>query len=104
FGTAASVTPAAKSGRLRALAVTSAEPSVLAPGLPSIAQSGFPGYEMVAVVGIFAPAKVPEAIIRRLNQEMVRVLNQADVKEKCLNTGVETVGSTPEQLGTMVKA
>jgi tripartite-type tricarboxylate transporter receptor subunit TctC len=103
FGTAASVTPAAKSGRLRALAVTSAEPSPLAPGLPSIAQSGLAGYEMVAVVGIFAPAKMPEPIIRRLNQETVRVLNQPEVKDKCFSTGVESVGSTPEHLGTMVK-
>ncbi|MBI3069132.1 MAG: tripartite tricarboxylate transporter substrate binding protein, partial [Betaproteobacteria bacterium] len=73
FPTTASAMPHVKSDRLRALAVTSAEPSALAPGLPTVAASGVPGYEAVAMTGIWAPAKTPGAIIARLNQEIVRV-------------------------------
>ena len=98
------VAPHVKSGKLRALAVTSAAPSALAPGLPTVAASGVPGYEAVAMTGIWAPAKTPGAIIARLNQEIVRVLNLPDVKEKFLNAGAEVVGSSPEQLAATIKS
>lgn len=88
---------------MRALAVTSAQPSVLAPGLPTVAASGLPGYESVSLHVIFAPLKTPPAIINRLNQEMAHILRQADVKEKFLNIGVETVGSSPDELAAAVK-
>jgi len=88
---------------LRALAVTSAQPSPLAPGVPTVAASGLPEYESVSLHGIFAPRKTPPAIINRLNQEMVRILRQPDVKEKFLNIGVETVGSSPDELAAAVK-
>jgi len=104
FATAGSVAPHVKSGRLRALAVASLQPSALAPGLPTIAASGVPGYEAVAFEGMFAPAKTPVAIIDRLNQEIVRVLNRAEVKERFFNAGVETVGSTPEEFATAIKS
>ena len=104
FPSATAVTPHLKSGKLRALAVTSAEPSALAPGLPTVAAAGLPGYESVGRTVILAPAKTPAPIIQRLNQEVVRVLKQPDVKEKFFNTGVETVGSTPEQLTAMAKS
>src|SRR5262249_23225210 len=70
-----SVAPYAKSGRLKALAVTSAEPSALAPALPTVAASGLPGYEATGVSGILAPAKTPAAVISRLNAEIVRFLS-----------------------------
>ena len=89
---------------MKALAVTSAEPSALAPGLPTVAASGLPGYEWVGLSGIWAPAKTPAAVISRVNQEIVRVLGRADVREKLLNAGVEVAGSTPEQLGATVKS
>ena len=98
------MTPHVKSGKLRALAVTSAEPSALVPGLPTEAASGLPGYEAVGRTGIWAPAKTPAAIIERLNQEIVRVLNLPDVKERFFNAGVEPVGSSPEQFAAIVKA
>ena len=98
------MTPHVKSGKLRALAVTSAEPSALVPGLPTAAASGLPGYEAVGRTGIWAPAKTPAAIIERLNQEIVRVLNLPDVKERFFNAGVEPVGSSPEQFAAIVKA
>ena len=104
FVSAASAAPFVKSGRLRALAVTSAQPSMLAPGLPTVAASGLPGYESVTLAGIYAPAKTPTAIINRLNQEFVRVLNGADVKEKLLNSGVEAAGNSPEQFAATIKA
>ena len=104
FVSAASAAPFVKSGRLRALAVTSAQPTMLAPGLPTVAASGLPGYESVTLAGIFAPAKTPTAIINRLNQEFVRVLNGADFKEKLLNSGVEAAGNSPEQFAATIKA
>jgi tripartite-type tricarboxylate transporter receptor subunit TctC len=96
--------PELKSDKLRALAVTSREPSVLAPGLPTLAASGLPGYEAVNIHGMFAPAKTPAPVIQRLNQEIVRVLRQQDVRERFLSAGLDTVGSTPNELAETVRA
>lgn len=104
FATAGSVTLHVKSRKLRALAVTSAKPSPLVPGLPTVAASGLPGYESESPFAIFAPAKTPTTTISRLNHEIVRVLNNADVKERFFSAGVETVGSSPEQLAATVKS
>ena len=93
-----------KAGRLKALAVTSAKPSALMPGLPTVAQSGLPGYEAVSIQGLFAPAGTPRAVVERLQQEIAKVVARADVKEKFFNAGTETVGSTPWELGAAVKA
>ena len=103
FGSIASAAPHVQTGRLRALAVTSAERSALVPNLPTIAVT-VPGYEAVGVTGIWAPAKTPVAIIDRLNHEIVRFVNRADIKEKFLNAGVETVGNLPEQFAAMIKS
>jgi len=89
---------------LRALAVTSAEPSALVPGLPTVAASGLPGYEVVTMTGIWAPARTPGVIINRLSQEILRFLNLQDVKERSLNAGVEAAGSTPEQFAAIIRA
>jgi len=96
--------PNVKAGKLRALAVTSAEPSALAPGLPTMTASGVPGYVSDSTQGMWAPAKSPPTAIRRLNQEVGRLLNQADVKEKLFTNGVEPVGGPPEQFGAIIKA
>ena len=104
FPTATGVTPFLKSGKLRALAVTSAQPSALFPGLPTVAASGLPGYESVVLTAMFAPAKTPVTIIRRLNQEIVRALNKADVKEKLANVGTDVIGNSPEQAAAIIKA
>jgi tripartite-type tricarboxylate transporter receptor subunit TctC len=103
FATAASAMPQVKGGKLRALAVTSAQPSALAPGLPPVAGS-LPGYEATLILGMFAPAKTPGTIINRLNQEIVRVLNTAEAKEKFLNAAAEIVGSSPAELAGTMKA
>ena len=102
--TASSVMPHVKQGRLRALAVASAQPSALAPGLPTAAAAGLPGYESGTVHAIFAPAKTPDAIVSLLNQEIVRFLNSADAKEKLLGAGLEIVGSSPADLTTGIKS
>src|SRR5258706_1355619 len=97
FPNAASAGPFMQSGKVRALAVTTAQPSALAPGLPTVAASGLPGYETVVIGGILAPAGTPDAIINRLNREIVQVLRRPDVKEKGLNIGVEVTTSSPAQ-------
>ena len=104
FSNTAAVAPHAKSGRLRSLAVTSAQPSALAPELPTVASSGYPGYEAAAMYGLFAPAATPVAVITRLNQETLRALARSDVKEKFFSAGVETVGTTPDQLLAAIKS
>lgn len=86
-----------KTGRLRALAVSSAEPSVLFPSLPTVAATGVPGYESVGIYGIFTTAKTPDTIVRRLNREIVRILNTDDAKKRMLGSAMEPVGGTPEQ-------
>ncbi len=103
FATAGSAMPHVKTGKLRALAVTSGGPSALAPGLPPVA-SELPGYVSVAPFAVFAPAGTRPAVVQRLNNEMVRVLERPEVKEKFLALGVEVVASTPEQLGTFIKS
>ena len=103
FPAAGSVIPHVKAGRLRALAVTSAQPSALVPGLPTVAASGVPGYEFASLTGMFAPVKTPRALIDRLNQETASALNRTDVKERFLISGVEAVGSSPEQFGAIVR-
>ena len=94
--------PHIKSGKLIALGVTSAEPSAMFPGVPAVAAT-VPGYESVTIIGMFAPAKTPAAIIKRLNQEVVRVLNSEDAKGKVFDSGAEIVGSSPEQLAAAVQ-
>jgi tripartite-type tricarboxylate transporter receptor subunit TctC len=99
------ILPQVKAGRLRALAVTSLEPSALAPGLPTVASSGLAGYESIGLTGILAVGdKIPKAIITRLNQEVVRYLNRPEVKEQLLKNGVEMVGSSPEQFADAMKS
>ena len=104
FANAGSVATHLQSGRLKALAVTSAKPSALMPGLPTIAAGGLPGYELVSVQGIFAPAGTPEAVITRLNREFIPFLRRADTREKFFAAGVEAIGGTPEELAATLKS
>ena len=104
FANAGNAAPHMKSGRLRALAVTSAKPSPLLPELPTVAAGGLAGYEIVSVQGIFAPARTPEAVIARLNQEIVPFLRRADTREKFFAAGMEPLGSPPAALADTVKS
>jgi tripartite-type tricarboxylate transporter receptor subunit TctC len=103
FGTASSVGPHIKSGRLRALAVSSAEPTALAPGLPTVATT-LPGYESTAKWGLFAPAKTPAALIDWLNKKLVEVLNTPDAKQKFFSSGAEVIASSPEWCLAKIKS
>jgi tripartite-type tricarboxylate transporter receptor subunit TctC len=103
FGTAPSLAPHAKSGRLRALAMTGANASPLFPGLPTVSESGLPGYEAGSMYSLLAPAKTPDAVIQRLNQEAVRFVTSTEGKDKYMNVGIETAGSSPQQLAAAIK-
>ncbi len=95
--------PHMKSGRVRALAVSSAQPSALAPGLPTIAAT-VPGYEFSAVICLYAPAKTPPAIVEQLNREAVRVLKSPEVKERLFNSGAEVVANSAREFAAYMKA
>ena len=104
FPSAGGAMPHVRSGKLRGLAVTSAQPSALAPGLPTVAASGLQGYESTTIYAMFVPAKTPATIINRLNQEIVQILKSPDSKDRLIAGGVEAIGSSPEQLASTVKA
>ena len=103
FATPNTVMPHVNSGRLRALAVSSAQPSALVPGLPTVAATGLPGYESVSINAMFAPATTPATIVNRLNQDTVRFLRRADTKGRLLSMGVEPVANTPEEFAAAMK-
>jgi tripartite-type tricarboxylate transporter receptor subunit TctC len=94
----------AKDGRLRALAVTTAKRSAVAPDVPTLAESGLPGFEVGSWQGVFAPAGTPPDIVKRLNAEIVKILNQPEVREKLVALGAEPVGNSTEEFSAMVKA
>jgi tripartite-type tricarboxylate transporter receptor subunit TctC len=104
FGNPLAVAPHLKANRLRALAVTTPEPSALAPGLPTVASSGLPGYESRAMQGIWAPAKTPAAVVQRLNQEVLRALSVPEIRQKILDSGAEPAGSSPEEFAELIKS
>jgi tripartite-type tricarboxylate transporter receptor subunit TctC len=104
FPTTAAGLPHVKSGRLRALAVTSLQPSALAPGLPTVTDSGVPGYESVVMYALFAPAKTPAAIVKRVNKDLVQYLRSPAGTERLFTAGIEVVASTPGELATAMKS
>ena len=104
FVPAATVAPYLKSGRLRALAVTSAEPSALAPDLPTLSASGLPGYESVSIYALFAPARTSPAIIKRLNLEVAGALRRPELRDRLFGAGLESVGGTPQQLAATLRS
>jgi tripartite-type tricarboxylate transporter receptor subunit TctC len=104
FANAASAMPFIKTGKIRGLAVTTAQPSGLAPGLPTVAASGVPGYESRATLGMFAPAKTPPAIIEQLNTQIVRTLNTPEVKQRLFDSGAEVIGGGPAELAAAMKS
>jgi tripartite-type tricarboxylate transporter receptor subunit TctC len=103
FSTTPSSMPHVRTGRLRALAVTSAKRSEIVPNIPTMAEAALPGFEMSAWHALFAPAATPPAIVKKLADEVVRALRQADVKERLAAQGVDAVGTTPEELAAIIK-
>jgi len=104
FSTMTSTLPFVKSGRMRAIAVTSARRALAAPEIPTVAESGYPGFEAITWYGMFVPAGTPAPIIARLNAETVKVLGAAEFRDWLLGQGAEPTGSTPEELGAYVKS
>jgi tripartite-type tricarboxylate transporter receptor subunit TctC len=104
FAAGATGAPHINAGRLRGLAVTTAQPTRLFPNLPTVAAEGLPGYENVGTQGLFAPARTPAAVIQKLNAEVVKILNRPEVKERFVNTGSEVVANTPEQYVAYIKS
>jgi tripartite-type tricarboxylate transporter receptor subunit TctC len=95
--------PLAKGGKLRALAVTTAKRSAVAPDVPTLSESGLAGYEVGSWQGVFAPAGTPPAVVKRLNAEIVKIINMPDVKEKLIGLGAEPVGNSSEEFAALVK-
>jgi tripartite-type tricarboxylate transporter receptor subunit TctC len=93
-----------KSGRVRALAVTTKKRSPAAPDLPTMQEAGVPGYEVAGWYGVLAPAKTPQPLIDKLNVEIVRALKSPDIQSKLAADGSEAVGSTPAEFGAHIKA
>ncbi len=104
FATVASVLQHIESGRLRALAVTGSSRISELPSVPTVAESGVPGFDVRAWFGLFAPANTPRPIIERLNRELVKILALPEVKDKMAVHGMQPGGGTPESLGTFLVA
>lgn len=96
--------PHVKAGRLRGLAVTSRQRAAILPEMPTLAESGLPGFETTSWHGVLVPAKTPKAIVTRLHAEMVKTLNQPDVKERFASLGMNTVGSTPQEFAAYIRS
>lgn len=103
FPTTGAGLPHVRANRLRALGVTSLERTALAPGLPTIAESGLPGYESLVLYALLAPAKTPAPIVARLQAELAQALKQPTIAERLFNTGIEVVASTPGDLAKIMQ-
>jgi tripartite-type tricarboxylate transporter receptor subunit TctC len=96
--------PQVKAGKIRALAVSPAKRSTAAPDIPTIAESGVPGYEAVAWFGLLAPAGTPKDIVSKLSVETARILKLPEVNKRVSELGAEPVGSTPEEFSELIKS
>jgi tripartite-type tricarboxylate transporter receptor subunit TctC len=104
LATVIAATPHVQSGRLKALAVTTTKRLASAPSLPTIAESGMPGFEAVSWGGVMAPAGTPRAVVDKLHAEITAILKQSDVKERFAAVGAEIVSSTPEEFQRYISA
>jgi len=103
FATISTALPHIRTGKLRALAVTTAKRSVAAPEFPTIAEAGVPGYEHGSWVGMLATAKVPGTVITRLNDAAVKATHAPDVKNMLLRDGLEATGTTPAEYAAIIR-
>ena len=103
FDNVPNVLPHVKAGKLRALAVSGATRTPLAPDVPTVAEAGVPGYELTVWFGLVAPAATPREVVQKLNAESLRILAMPDVRERFLAQGVEPRGSTPEQFAQHIR-
>jgi len=103
FAPAQTVMPYVRESRLKALAITGSKRSETLPDLPTVAESGLPGYEAVGWFGLLAPAATPKATVAKLSADANRVLAMRDVREKMLGLGAEPAGNTPEEFASFVR-
>jgi tripartite-type tricarboxylate transporter receptor subunit TctC len=96
--------PYVQAGRLKALAVSSAKRAASAPDVPTIAESGLPGYEFISWNGVHVPAATPKPVAGKLGTELLKIIALPDVKEKMLGLGMDIAGGTPEEFGALVKS
>ena len=104
FSSVVAILPHVKAGKLRALAVSSPARMALLPDLPTIAESGVPGYESSSWYGILAPAGTPPEVVKRLNAALVKVIAQPAFRDALAREGAEPVGNSPEAFGAFIKA
>jgi tripartite-type tricarboxylate transporter receptor subunit TctC len=103
FAPAQTVLPHVQTGKLRALAVTSAKRSETLPQLPTVAESGVPGYAAIGWFGLLAPVATPKALVTRISADANKVLAMKDVRERLLSLGSEPEGNTPEQFSVFIR-
>lgn len=104
FGSFASSLPHVKTGSLKALAVTGPRRSSEAPDVPTMQESGFPGFDVGAWYGVLAPAGTPKAIVTRLTRELLKILSMPDVQEALKREGLQQTGGTPEEFAAYIKS
>lgn len=104
FPTTASAAPHLQSGKVRALAVTTVQRSAQFPALPTVAEAGLPGYESASINGMLAVAGTPATLLARINSEVVKVLNRADIKERFVGLGVEVVAGSPDEFAGFIRS
>jgi len=104
FSPVSIVLPLVRDGKLRALAVTSLKRSSVVPELPTIDESGYPGFEATLWLGLLAPARMPAMIVGKVHLETVKVLGQANVRAKLADLGFEIIGNSPDEFATVIKS
>jgi tripartite-type tricarboxylate transporter receptor subunit TctC len=104
FATMPTVVQQIKSGKVRALAVATPKRSTMMPELPTIAEAALPGYEVTNATGVLAPAGTPREIVLKLQQEIARIVQLPEIRERLVGLGVEPVGNTPEQFGEYIRS
>jgi tripartite-type tricarboxylate transporter receptor subunit TctC len=102
FGSALGVLPHVRSGRMRALAVTGDKRSPAVPELPTVAEAGIPGYSIILWYALLAPGATPAELVARLNSEIAKVVNDADIRTRLAGQGVDAAGSTPAALADLI--
>jgi tripartite-type tricarboxylate transporter receptor subunit TctC len=103
FAPSQTVMPYVQAGKLKALAVTGSKRSETLPDLPTVGESGLPGYEAVGWFGLLAPAATPKATVAKLSAEANRVLAMSDVREKMHGLGADPAGNTPEEFARFIR-
>jgi tripartite-type tricarboxylate transporter receptor subunit TctC len=103
-GTMVTTVPQIRAGRLRGLGITTTERNSAAPEIPTVAEAGLPGFESVQWYALLAPANTPKDIVNRLHGEMVKILQQPEIRQRFANDGATPVGNTPEQFAAYIKS